>query len=425
MGELVTPFVQRVILRNYKSIRQCDVTLGPLTLLVGPNGSGKSNFLDALRFVAESLRPSIEHAFDNRKGPMEVFSRFCTGPARLEISLELNLPGSQAASFRFILLAKPPLGFVVEEEDCTIHSQGKDTANYKVREGKVIEATFEVRPPASEDRLYLTMASNVPEFRGLHDLLEGGVLYYKINPERIREEPFVHGGTLRTDGDGIGSVLRRIADGRSELKGRIDEYARDILPYLERISVESLAELLHRLGGRDLKVTKEMEKYFLWFVVRAGNQSIDFTAQNMSDGTLRALGVLVALFQCADQPPERTISLVGIEEPEATVHPAAAGVLFDALHEAAHFVQVVATTHSAELLNIKHLDPDSLLVVDAIEGETIIGPADEVSLSAIRDRMFMAGELLEMNQLKPNPKRPDNVAAGTGDSPLAQPSDEQ
>jgi len=422
MGEPVTPFVQRVILRNYKSIRQCDVSLGPLTLLVGPNGSGKSNFLDALRFVAESLRNPMGQAFDNRGGPENVFCRFCRPAEKLEIDLQLNLPDSRSASFRFVVLPKPPDGFIVEEEECAV--EGDTTAMYKVREGKVVRATFEVRPPASSDRLYLTSASNFHEFRGLYDLL-ASALFYKINPGRIKKRPFAGRGALWPDGGGIGRVLRRIAVDRPELKDRIDEYARAILPSLDQISVESLSEWVNRLGAHDAKVTKEMEKHFLWFVVLASDQPIYFTARNMSDGTLHALGVLVALFQCADQPPERVISLVGIEEPEATVHPAAAGVLFDALHEASHFVQVVATTHSAELLNIKHLDPDSLLVVDSVDGETIIGPADDVSLSAMKDRLFMAGELLEMDQLKPNPKRPENAAIGAGDSPHPQPSGEQ
>ncbi len=62
MSQGKAPFLRRVVLRNYKSIRECDVALGPLMLLVGPNGSGKSNFLDALRFVAESLeRPWTKH----------------------------------------------------------------------------------------------------------------------------------------------------------------------------------------------------------------------------------------------------------------------------------------------------------------------------------------------------------------------------
>lgn len=54
--------VARVRLRNYKSIASCSVNLRPLTNLVGPNGAGKSNFLDGLRFTAESLRHSLDHA---------------------------------------------------------------------------------------------------------------------------------------------------------------------------------------------------------------------------------------------------------------------------------------------------------------------------------------------------------------------------
>ena len=58
----------RVVLRNYKSIAACDVAPAQLSFLVGPNGSGKSNFLDALRFIADSLRFSIDHALRDRGG---------------------------------------------------------------------------------------------------------------------------------------------------------------------------------------------------------------------------------------------------------------------------------------------------------------------------------------------------------------------
>jgi predicted ATPase len=54
-----TPFVRRVVLKNYRSIAACDVVLGPLTFLVGPNGSGKSNFVDSLRFIGDALRSSL------------------------------------------------------------------------------------------------------------------------------------------------------------------------------------------------------------------------------------------------------------------------------------------------------------------------------------------------------------------------------
>lgn len=65
-------FIDQVTIRNYKSIAACKVRLGPLMFLVGQNGSGKSNFLDALRFVADSLRTSLDHALRDRGTIKEV-----------------------------------------------------------------------------------------------------------------------------------------------------------------------------------------------------------------------------------------------------------------------------------------------------------------------------------------------------------------
>lgn len=62
------PFVRRVRIRNYRSVAECDVRLGPLTVLLGFNASGKSNFLDALRFVADALETSPEQAAARRGG---------------------------------------------------------------------------------------------------------------------------------------------------------------------------------------------------------------------------------------------------------------------------------------------------------------------------------------------------------------------
>ena len=76
----------RVVLRNYKSIAACDVQPAQLSFLVGPNGSGKSNFLDALRFIADSLRHSIDHALRERGGINEVRRRDAAEHAQILVT---------------------------------------------------------------------------------------------------------------------------------------------------------------------------------------------------------------------------------------------------------------------------------------------------------------------------------------------------
>jgi predicted ATPase len=124
-----------------------------------------------------------------------------------------------------------------------------------------------------------------------------------------------------------------------------------------------------------------------------------FIGKDMSDGTIRSLGVLTALFQ---PRMDRRISVIGIEEPELTLHPAAAAVLRDALWDASRSAQVLVTSHSPELLDDRRVQDSELLSVVSEQGMTRIGPVDEVARSALRDRLFTAGELLRANQLAPD-----------------------
>lgn len=94
---------------------------------------------------------------------------------------------------------------------------------------------------------------------------------------------------------------------------------------------------------------------------------------------------------------------MGIEEPEIALHPAAAGVVVDSLREAAEHGQVLVTSHSPDLLDSDEISDDSILAVVAEDGETRIGPLDEVGRSVLRDHLYTAGELLRMNQLAPDP----------------------
>ncbi len=76
-------------------------------------------------------------------------------------------------------------------------------------------------------------------------------------------------------------------------------------------------------------------------------------------------------------------------------------MLRDSLRDASARVQVVVTSHSAELLDDDELDPDSVLPAIAEGGTTRIGPLDEVSRSVLRDRLYTVGELMRITQVTP------------------------
>lgn len=380
-------FITRVRLQNYKSVATCDVRLGPLNFLVGPNGAGKSNFLDALRFVTDSLRSSLDHALRDRSGIKEVRRRSGGHSTHFGIRLEFRLREGRMGHYAFRIGALRQ-GYEVQQEECRLEpEEALSQGHYFSVCSGVVTSSAKVTPPASRDRLYLVTASGLNEFRPIYDALSH-MGFYNLNPARIRDlQPPDPGDLLSRDGGNLPSVLATLKDRAREKKERIEKY---------------LAKVVEGVESVDQKVIASKETLEFRQRVSGSREPWRFLATNMSDGTLRALGILVALLQngSSNGVPVR---LVGIEEPEVTLHPAAVGVLLDALREASAHTQVVVTSHSPDLLDDRGIAAESLLAVTADGGDTRIAPIDEAGRSALRDRLYTAGELLRMDQLRPEP----------------------
>lgn len=369
--------ITRVVLKNYKSIAACDVSLRAFMILVGPNGSGKSNFLDALRLVSDALRNSLDHALRDRGGVSEVRRRSGGHPNSFGIRLDFEVDGLPG-HYAFRVSALPRGEYEVQTEECTF---GPD--RYVVRSGNVVHPPGPVAPPASSDRLYLVNAAGLPAFRPIFDALSH-MGFYNLNPDRMKDlQTPDKGDLLARDGSNLASVLERISKAGSGGAQRIAEYLARVVPGIE---------------GVDPVRVGHMETIEFRQRVESAKDAWRFPAINMSDGTLRALGVLVALFQ---QSSPGSVPLIGIEEPEMALHPAAAGILLDCLRDGARHAQVIVTSHSPDLLDDPNLTNEQLLAVIAEEGRTLIAPLDEASRSALRDHLYTAGELLRLNQLQP------------------------
>lgn len=394
------PFLRRVSIRNYKSIGACDVRLGAFTLLVGRNGAGKSNFLDALSFVADALQTSLEHALKQRSGIHEVRRISAGHPHNVGIELELALPEDRRGDYAFEITARKGGGFSVKKESLTVTHPNGDQQGYLVLDqkvtshglgltsaGRLAPDAFQL-PPAAADRLYLVTVSGMAAFRPVFDSLSA-MGFYNLHPGKIRElqDPDA-GELLHRDGSNLASVVGRISANDPKLKERILRYLRQIVP--EVVNFERVS-----LGPKETIQFKQ--------AVKGSKDPWKFFATNMSDGTLRALGVLASVMQLTgDRSPLR---LAGIEEPEIALHPAASGALCDALREASRHTQVLVTTHSPDLLDRLDMKSDQILVVESKSGTTIIAEPDAANMEALREHLTTAGELLRQDQLRPAAQR--------------------
>jgi predicted ATPase len=152
-----------------------------------------------------------------------------------------------------------------------------------------------------------------------------------------------------------------------------------------------------------------------------GGETKNFYAISMSDGTLRALGVLLAIYQLA-RP-----SVVGIEEPEATVHPALRDMMTEVLVDAAGQRQILITTHSPELVDFKEIRDEQIRMVTLRNGHTVIAPLPESRREVIRQRLATPGELLRMGEIRPDDaeEAPESAEMDLFGPPLADASQMQ
>ena len=283
------PLIRRITIRNYKSIAACTVDLQQLMFVVGPNGAGKSNFLDAFRFVADALRTSLDHALRDRGTIKEVRRRSGGHPNSFALRFDFVLPTGQAGHYEFQVAARAAGGYEVQSESCQVEAAQAlaPPQFYRIQAGNIVESSVATLPAVLPDRLLLVAASGLPEFRPVFDALSRMEIY-NLNPREIaamqRPDP---GDILRRDGSNAASVLQQFPQAIQESDQRA--YCPHSFPGYPLATPRS--------SRRPRKRSSSARS------VRGPEHPWRFLAGSMSDGTLRAFGVLLAIFQAGFVPP--------------------------------------------------------------------------------------------------------------------------
>ena len=267
-----------------------------------------------------------------RGGITEVRRRASGRRTQVGMRVEFDLVKA-TGHFAFTVAAKQGGGYELREEECVVLPKNNSPAHYYRASSGQVKSSVSPFPAPSPRRLALVSASGLPAFRPIYDAFSRAG-FYNLHPETMRtmQSPDLR-KLMNRDGSNVASVLDRIGQRSPEAKKRIEEYLGKIVPGITAVDRKSMGRC----------ETLEFKQRV------AGTQHpCRFHASSMSDGTLRAVGLLVALFQPNGSSGR---SLVAIEEPEAVLHPAAMGILVDALSDAAERKQVIATSHSSDLLD--------------------------------------------------------------------------
>lgn len=422
------PFLRRVRIRGYKSIAFCDVTLEPLTVLVGRNGAGKSNFLDALAFLRDAVDFGASEAVKRHGGWSSILCKSAEVPS-IEFELHIKfrcgnlkyrgsmppVAGGQAsfpdlasqefaATYTLIIDGDGNAVPVITREDLELTDcQGAPADGYKISRagtGENYSDTLQWRDGVSTSAASKRANQQVSPHRRDHTLL-GAIgfqpfldvadglrfmAFYNPHPDTIRRpQRSAPSSLLEKDGRNLASVISGLQQVDPKALHRAKQYVAEIIPEVNDFSILELGSF-------------ETIR-FLHHSSATGNP-LELDAGNMSDGTLRALSNIIAAFQ--QVPTYGHPSVIGIEEPETALHPAAMRALVDALRDATQHTQILITTHSADLLDDPYLDPRQILVVRSRNGQTEIAPIGPAGKEIVAKELYSLGDLQRMDHLEPD-----------------------
>jgi predicted ATPase len=387
-------------IHHYKSISEAELRLKSINVIVGPNGSGKSNILDALYFLHDCVTNDVDTAITRRHGIDSLRQWSRTRPYNITIELKFKnengtgnyktVISSNRGTFRILEEAgtwsgPSPLRSAPRDKAArNIFSSFKRTENGDISyssdaEEKIPEGIKKISP----EELFLSYVgvrfavSQAMYFKHVYNELSS-FAKYNIYPNTLRNPQIISKESmLDEDGSNLSSVLKKMnTDKRtSSQKENLIESLRTIMSNIVDIHVRSA-------GGYYVPVIR----------VREDNNDIhDFNLSQISDGTLRTLGLLTAFYQ--PSAPQK----VGIEEPELMIHPGALNTIREAMES---FVvdkdrknrQIFITTHSPTLIDL--FEPEDIIWAKLVRGLTTCDHIRQRQLDVIKKQLFSAGELL-------------------------------
>lgn len=386
--------ITRVRAKNFRSLADIDVTLGPLTVLVGKNGAGKSAFVDVLRLVRESLTDSFPKAIGKRQGMDSL--RFSGAPgeelkisigvsnARLplkgSIDFSLNSDGDLTSEEGEIYTKEPlelrsPSGMPRDYED-----------NYRVIAGKLEKKpkvdTFENGMTVSRSNaLLVDLSRHSFEFRSFVEMLMG-VEIFSFYPEEMRSPQSDRGNSF--------GVYETFLIENIDVLFKIMEFS-----LIDRMKKRKIISILNMIMPTitDVRISKSAG-YLIPEIQHNGN--IWRNLKHESDGTVRLLGILCVLYQIEAMPYKKDTTLI-IEEPEISVYPEYLEVLANVIREASKDRQIIITTQSPDLISC--FSADEIRVVESIDGQTKIGPLGAHQREVLNQKLFSLGDLLRVEGL--------------------------
>lgn len=326
--------LNKIRIQGYKSIKELEMDLKPINILIGSNGVGKSNFISFFKLVNNIYEQRLQN-YTMQHQADSILHYGVKHTAKLYGYLEF---GRNAYSFS--LQPKDNGCLFIAEENSWYGGSAYGQLN-------IDESQIKISTTYRDNWLREYLQSY--KIYHFHDTSKGAPLRSKADVDDNR--------VLKEDGSNLPAVLYLMQQKSPKVFNRIELVIKSVMPYFERFDLAPQAlDNTISLVWNDIE---HPDKYF--------------AAKDLSDGSIRFIALATLLLQ------PTLPKVIIIDEPELGLHPVAIAKLCSMIKSASERgCQIIISTQSADL--ISHFNACDVITVDRRDGQSVFNRLDNESL---------------------------------------------
>ena len=343
---------------GFKSIRELDLPIRDLNVLIGANGSGKSNFIGLFRFIRELVEERMQ-LYIARKGGAEKVLHYGSGVTQ-ELKVNIDIAPNHYA---FKLVPGHGDKLVFEYEYCGFDTTYRyaENINQTLTESDLVQYSRQKQYGVGKYVYRVLKEWRVYHFHDTSDSAKVKKMGKLNDVENLRE-----------DASNLAAYLLQMRETKPKHYERIVKTIQLVIPFFKDFNLRPA------YNSPDNIMLEWTDTH----------SDIIFSADDLSDGSLRFICLATLLLQ-----PELP-NLILLDEPELGLHPMAIQILAGLLRKASHFSQLIISTQSPNL--VSEFEAEDIIVVEHKEGASTFKRLEEEKLENWLDE-YSLGELWQKN----------------------------
>lgn len=328
--------LRRLKLEGFKSIKELDLEMRPINILIGANGSGKSNFISLFTFLRYLSEGKLQ-AYIEKQGYASTFFHFGSKNTRkIVISIEVGYNGYNVEFTH----GEANDTLIFENEYCTYSAS---TRNWAIK-GNLGESGL----------LPDSKATSIPVREYTREYLQKCRVYHFHDTSSSagfkQGQKISSSSYLYSNANNIAPFLLYLKENYFHSYQDIVSAIKTVAPFFHDFYLEARGE-----KGDESILLRWLHK----------DHDVPFSANQLSDGTARFV-CLATLFLQPDTSRPNTIVL---DEPELGLHPAALHVLAEIVKSVSKKSQVICSTQSVTFAN--QFEAEDFIVVNQDKGASL------------------------------------------------------